>query len=116
MRKEQSTNFENEQFLLSVCEINYTLNVISSRWSAQIIYWIYKGYNRFHLLKNELPQISDQVLGRKLKELEDNKVLIKKIIPKTVPMGIEYILTEKGDKLIPILKDMCKWAQQYEHY
>jgi DNA-binding HxlR family transcriptional regulator len=51
MRKEQSTNSINEQFLFQVCELNSALSVISGRWKSQIVYSISQGNKRFHLLK-----------------------------------------------------------------
>ncbi|SEO10237.1 transcriptional regulator, HxlR family [bacterium A37T11] len=107
MRKENSSNTINEQFLFQVCELNSAISLISGRWKSQILYSISQGNNRFHLLKKELPNISDQVLGRQLKELETDTIIIKKKIPNTVPVGIEYILTVKGWNLIPILENLC---------
>lgn len=87
MRKENSTNVINEQFLFQVCELNSAVAMISGRWKSQIVYSISEGNNRFHLLKKELPNISEQVLGRQLKELETHAILVKKELPETIPSG-----------------------------
>jgi DNA-binding HxlR family transcriptional regulator len=113
MRKETSTNVANEQFLFGICELNSAVSIISGRWKSQIIYSISEGNNRFHLLKKELPNISEQVLGRQLKELETHKIIIKKEIPDTTPAGIEYVLTNKGQDVVPILKNLCEWGKEY---
>ena len=113
MRKEQSTNAINEQFLFQVCELNSAIAMISGRWKSQIVYSISRGNNRIHLLKKELPNISEQVLGRQLKELETHAILVKKEIPETVPVGIEYVLTSKGYDLVPILENLCGWGKMY---
>lgn len=113
MRKENSTNSINEQFLFQVCELNSALSVISGRWKSQIVYSISQGNNRFHLLRKELPNISEQVLGRQLKELETHAIIIKKEIPDTVPVGIKYVLTNKGNDLVPILESLCEWGKVY---
>jgi DNA-binding HxlR family transcriptional regulator len=113
MRKENSTNAINEQFLFQVCELNSAISVIGGRWKSQIVYSISQGNNRFHLLKKELPNISEQVLGRQLKELETHAIIIKKEIPDTVPFGIEYVLTNKGQELVPILESLCNWGKTY---
>jgi len=60
-----------------------------------------------------LVNISDQVLGRQLKELETHAIIVKKVIPDTVPIGVEYILTNKGVDLIPILESLCDWGKTY---
>lgn len=113
MKKENSTNSINEQFLFQVCELNSAIAMISGRWKSQIVYSISQGNNRFHLLKKELVNIPDQVLGRQLKELETHAIIVKKVIPDTVPIGVEYILTNKGLDLIPILESLCDWGKTY---
>ena len=113
MRKENSTNAINEQFLFQVCELNSAIAMISGRWKSQIVYSISQGNNRFHLLKKELLNISEQVLGRQLKELETHAIIVKKEIPETIPVGIEYILTNKGLDLVPILESLCGWGKNY---
>jgi DNA-binding HxlR family transcriptional regulator len=39
--------------------------------------------------------------------------LVKREIPNTVPMGIKYILTNKGIDLVPILDSLCNWGKLY---
>ncbi|PQA95972.1 transcriptional regulator [Chryseobacterium shigense] len=113
MRKENSTNTVNEQFLFQVCELNSAVAMISGRWKSQIVYSISQGNHRFHLLKKELTNISEQVLSSQLKELETHAVIVKKEIPNTVPAGIQYVLTNKGLALIPILESLCDWGKTY---
>ncbi|QES88326.1 hypothetical protein E0W69_006490 [Rhizosphaericola mali] len=60
MRKETSTNAVNERFLFKICKLNSSLAIIGGRWRAQIIFLISTGYDRFHLLEKELPNISRQ--------------------------------------------------------
>lgn len=113
MRKTTSTNAINERFLFQVCELNSALAIISGRWKSQLVYFISQGINRFNLLRKELPNISEQVLSRQLSELETHAILVKKEIPGTVPAGIEYVLTSKGQDLVPILQALCEWGKQY---
>lgn len=113
MRKQQSSNYLNEQFLFQVCELNSALSMISGRWKSQIVYSISQGSNRFHLLLHELPNISETVLARQLKELETHAILVKREIPGSVPTGVEYMLTNKGNDLVPILRHLCEWGKLY---
>lgn len=113
MRKKQSSNYINEQYLFEVCERNSAISMISGRWKSQIVYYICKGNNRFYLLQQVLPNISETVLARQLKELETHAILVKREIPNTVPTGIEYILTNKGMDLVPILDSLCNWGKLY---
>ena len=87
--------------------------MISGRWKAQIVYYIYEGSNRFNLLQKKLPKISETVLARQLKELEKHAILVKVEVPDTVPAGIKYVLTNKGLDLVPILESLCDWGKLY---
>jgi DNA-binding HxlR family transcriptional regulator len=113
MRKKESSNFINEQILFKVCERNSAISMVSGRWKSQIVFCISEGYNRFHLLQQKLPNISETVLARQLKELEAHAILVKREIPDTVPTGVKYILTSKGLDLVPILDSLCKWGKKY---
>jgi len=41
------------------------------------------------------------------------KIFNSKEIPETTPAGIEYILTNKGLDLVPILENLCNWEKTY---
>jgi DNA-binding HxlR family transcriptional regulator len=111
MVKENSSNALNKAFLLDSCRINGALDMISGRWKALIIIHISEGTNRFSLLKNVLPGISDQALGKQLKEMEADLLLNKEIIAE-VPVRVDYHLTDKGNALLPILTDLSNWYDQ----
>lgn len=112
MKKENSTNSINSQYLLNTCDFNYVLQLISGRWKSQIIFSIAHGNNRFSLIKNDLENISDQVLGRQLKMLEKEGIIEKAEISETIPKGIKYTFTQKADSLIPLLRQLCYWGGQ----
>lgn len=113
MRKKESTDYANEQSLFQLCERNSAISMISGRWKGQIVFYISQGCDRFHLLQQKLPNISETVLARQLKELESHAILVKRVIPDTVPIGIRYILTNKGIDLVPILDSLCHWGKLY---
>ncbi|WP_426326803.1 winged helix-turn-helix transcriptional regulator [Pedobacter sp. R-06] len=113
MRKKQSSNYINEERLAQICERNSAISIVSGRWKSQIVFNIFLGNDRFHLLLQQLPGISETVLARQLKELENHAILVKKEIPDTVPAGKRYILTNKGQDLVPILDNLCNWGKLY---
>ncbi len=47
-----------------------------------------------------------------LKNLEANGILIREVFA-TVPPTVEYSLTKKGDKLLPSIKSLYQWGQEY---
>ena len=50
------------------------------------------------------------MLTRQLRELEDDKLIERKVYP-VVPPKVEYRLTEYGKSLIPILKSLVLWEK-----
>lgn len=108
MIKTTSTNAINRNFLHRVCRINAALETIAGRWKALILIHISEDTNRFSLLKQALQGISDQTLGKQLKELENAGLITKEIIP-AVPVRVDYHLSSKGQALLPILTDLSNW-------
>jgi DNA-binding HxlR family transcriptional regulator len=63
-------------------------------------------------LKKAIPNISEKMLIQHLKELEADKLILRKAMP-VVPPHVEYSLTDQGQELTPILGAMCTWAEKY---
>lgn len=112
MRKTTSTNSLNEEYLMTVCDFNYVLKLIGGRWKSYILFSLAKGNNRFSLLKSDIANVSDQVLGRQLKKLEKDGLIIKTEIPGTIPNGIMYSFTDKANTLIPLIREVCYWGEK----
>ncbi len=95
------------------CEIEITLEVLSGKWKALIIWNLYQHtiirYNEF---KRIIPEITQKMLTQQLKELEKYKLISRKDYFSNPPK-VEYTLTEIGKSLIPIMKDMDKWGKEY---
>lgn len=89
----------------------YTLLLINGKYKMNIIYWLaeYKPVIRFNELKRCLGTISFKTLSTTLKEMEADKLVIRKEYPQ-IPPKVEYSLTERGKSLIPILNMMCDWG------
>ena len=89
----------------------YTLLLINGKYKMNIIYWLaeYKPVIRFNELKRCLGTISFKTLSTTLKEMEADKLVIRKEYPQ-IPPKVEYSLTDRGKSLIPILNMMCDWG------
>lgn len=87
------------------------ISIISQRWTALVIYQLLSGPKRFSEIQSSIG-ISGKVLSDRLKELEQMKMVRRKVIPAT-PVIIEYSLTEKGLSMEPILKSIEEWSQQW---
>ncbi|WP_224752782.1 winged helix-turn-helix transcriptional regulator [Metabacillus arenae] len=91
------------------CSIEKALNVIGGKWSFLVLRELFEGTKRFGQLQKAISKVSPKALTDTLRHLEDHNVLIRNVYP-TVPVTVEYTLTEKGQALHKIIKEMKKWG------
>src|SRR5690606_20760662 len=84
------------------------VSLLSQRWTALIIYQLLSGTKRFSEIQTSIG-ISGKVLSDRLKDLEQEGIINRTVIPKT-PVIIEYSLTEKGRSMEPILNSIEDWS------
>lgn len=89
----------------------YTLSLISGKYKMTILYALmeYKIV-RFNELKRYLGTISFKSLSTTLKELEQDKLIVRTAYPQ-IPPKVEYSLSDRGKSLMPILDAMCTWGE-----
>ena len=68
---------------------------------------------RFNELRRYLKNVSDKTLSNNLKELEKDRLIIRKEYPQ-IPPKVEYSLTETGQSLMKILDQLCIWGEQHK--
>ena len=85
--------------------------ILSQRWTALILYQLMYGPARFCTMTNQLG-ISGKILTERLKDLERQNIVHREVFPET-PVRIEYSLTEKGMSLLPVMKEIEKWSQEW---
>ncbi|AIQ48663.1 HxlR family transcriptional regulator [Paenibacillus sp. FSL R7-0273] len=92
--------------------IAFTQNVLSGRWKYFIIWYLEESARRFTDIKKFLGDLSQGSLTKQLKELEQDGIIKRKLYPE-VPPRVEYSLTEKGIKLLAVLKKMEEFGKEY---
>jgi len=88
------------------------VELIGRRWSGAILRVIYDGETRFSEIANAVPGLSDRLLSERLKELEQEGVLVRNVYPET-PVRIEYCLTDKGRDLGQVMDSIGEWAHRW---
>lgn len=94
------------------CSVETTANLIGKKWTILVIKELLEGPKRFNELLELIDGICPRSLSLRLKELQTNKLINKKIL-KTIPVKIEYSLTDKGMDLASIVQQMRKWGDKY---
>jgi len=109
-RKTTSSNYINQSFLEEKCALNELIYLLSKRWLTEVFFSIEEGHNRFSSIKDELEFISDHILADRLRLLETNHFISKKIYNE-IPLRVEYTITEKGIELSSLLGGLCDFAE-----
>ena len=95
-----------------LCEtgFSYTLSLINGKYKMTILYALMEfKVVRFNELQRYIKDISYKTLSLSLKELEADKLIVRKEYPQ-IPPKVEYSLSERGKSLMPILDGMCEWG------
>src|SRR6266545_6364502 len=86
--------------------------VLGKRWTGLIIRALLDGTCRFNGISSFVPGLSDRLLSERLKELEAEGIVQRRVYPET-PVRIEYRLTPKGEDLRPVFDACQHWADAW---
>ncbi|NLP59256.1 helix-turn-helix domain-containing protein [Lutibacter sp. B1] len=95
-----------------VLALNDALNVINGKWKTPIIGSLLFGKMRFKELERNIENISPRMLSKELKDLEINGI-IKRTVYDTIPVTVEYELTESGKTFQTVIDVMVEWAVEH---
>lgn len=90
----------------------HAVEIIGKRWTGLIIKVLLDGPLRFHELAERLEVVSDRMLSERLKELEQEGVIERRVFP-DAPVRVEYRLTEKGRGLAPVVAALEEWSARW---
>ncbi len=91
---------------------HHAMELIGRRWTGAILRAMLVGVSRFSELAQTIPGMSQRMLSERLKELEAEGVVARSVIP-SVPVRVEYHLTEKGQSLGSVIEAVARWAEQW---
>ncbi|PCK21166.1 transcriptional regulator [Bacillus pumilus] len=86
--------------------------LLGKRWNGLIIHVLLDGPKRFKDLTDIIPSISQKMLAERLKELEQEGIIARTVLPET-PVKVIYCLTEKGNALNDVFGEVSRWAGEY---
>ena len=93
--------------------VAYTLSIIGSSWTCLILRDVLeRGARRFQDFQDSLDGIAPTTLSERLRSLEQNGVVERRFYSMNPPRA-EYVLTEKGRDLGPIVGAMRNWGRKY---
>jgi DNA-binding HxlR family transcriptional regulator len=98
------------------CPIARTLDVIGDRWTILILRdLVVEGPRKFQDFERSLRGISPNTLSTRLKRLEGEGIIERRFYDQHPPRA-EYLLTDKGSDLRPVLRALLEWGQRHTRY
>ena len=106
--RKQAVNACNEP-----CAIEKGMRLIGGKWKGSIIYHLKDEPVRFNDLTRMLAGASKRMVDKRLKELEAEGMVIRKVISER-PIAVTYELTRFGKSALKILDDLRIWSEKHK--
>jgi len=91
----------------SHCPVNYTLEILGDQWSLLIMRdMLLFGKRRYKEFMESDEKIATNILADRLAKLEEQGIIEK--------MCEQYLPTQKGLDLLPILTELAMWGAKYD--
>ena len=95
-----------------ILPVSDAIQILSGKWKLPILISLQFGNKRFSEIAKGIPKITDRMLSKELRELEMNQ-LVERTVYDTVPVTVEYSMTEYGESLDPVIMELAKWGKQH---
>jgi DNA-binding HxlR family transcriptional regulator len=97
----------------AVCTRFHTaIELLGARWAGAILRALFTGSHRFADIRAAIPGVSDVMLTRRLRDLEEAGLIERQVIPDS-PVHVEYHLTEMGRDAGPVLDAVIAWSHRW---
>jgi DNA-binding HxlR family transcriptional regulator len=95
------------------CPVARTLDLIGERWTVLLLRDLLRhGPRRFQDFQKSLPGVAPNTLSARLKAMEDDG-LVERVLYSERPPRLEYVLTDRGRSLGPVVRAMREWGLKY---
>ena len=106
MRKKEETGS-----IFEMCPVRNVIARFGTKWALLTVLIIgEQGVVRFNELCRLIPDVSSRVLSSTLRTLEADGFIDREVYA-VVPPKVEYRLTEVGESLLPLIRQLTEWAQ-----
>ena len=98
------------------CTVYRTMDYLSKKWAILILHQLSKGdeWQRFSHIRNAMKEITPKVLAERLRELEEEGLIEKRVDTTCMPVKSEYRLTEMSRELMTVVHDLKMWALKWK--
>ena len=100
------------------CTLCRTMDYLAKKWTIVLLFDLWKGeeneWKRFYEIKESMKDITPKILTERLKELETEGLIIRRVDTSCFPIKAEYKLTEAGEELVEAVKQIKYWALKWK--
>lgn len=93
----------------TMLSIKDALEAVEGKWKLLILFSLSGGPKRFKQISREVQGITDKTLSKELKNLEENKLVVREVY-NTFPPTVEYSITAHGMSLEKVLDELHFWG------
>jgi DNA-binding HxlR family transcriptional regulator len=98
---------------ISPCPVDTMLSIIDGRWKGTILWRLLDGPMRTSELRRAIPEITERMLIRHLKDLVQDGILARhEDGPKA--RGVRYSISEYGLTIVPVIETICQWGRKHQ--
>ncbi|MCX5497162.1 helix-turn-helix domain-containing protein [Kaistia dalseonensis] len=95
------------------CPVETALELIDGKWKGVALFHLLDKTLRFNEIRRRIPNVTQRVLTRQLRELEQDGLIIRTVYAE-VPPRVEYRLSPLGETLRPIIVALWNWGTAYK--
>ncbi len=92
-----------------LCPIETGMRIIGGKWTGAILWHLKDNPLRFNDLSRALSGVSKKMLSQRLKEMENHKLIKRKVI-NARPVAVSYEVTDFGKEILGLLDNLKDWV------
>lgn len=96
----------------SGCPVEAAMEIIGAKWKGGTLFHLLSGEKRFSELRRLMPNVTQRILSKALRELEADGLVARTVYP-TVPPQVSYRLTAKGEALRAAVLALREWGSEH---
>jgi len=94
------------------CPVAKSLEFLGERWTLLVVRDLLRGPKKFQDLQASLAGVTPAVLSHRLKVLEEQGVIDRRLYSDHPPRA-EYTITERGEELRPVVRALAIWGARH---
>lgn len=95
------------------CPVEATLSFLDGKWKGVILHHLLEeGTLRFNELRRRIPAVTQRMLTKQLRELEEAGLVLRTVYA-VVPPRVDYNLTPLGKTLEPVITALRLWGSEH---